>query len=168
MRIYPGVVGVGVMKAGNHLLKLHLGARTWPIHWRDVKETMRLLNAQATHNSTALFGHIRYCPETAEFLDKWNITFLRRDPRDIIVSRYHYIDCKGDWELAKDKTLEQCNNLVQWEQLASQIVSYEELVTMGYPRKSATFRKGLVGEWKNELPDGLYKGFEAVEHWEVG
>ena len=160
-------IGIGVMKTGTHLLAVRM-ENPFRIHFRTVEETLSRLKHYQAKSVHTLVGHCRYDPEIVEFLSDWEITFLTRDPRDVIVSRYYW-DADRDWDVARDKTLEQCINLVQWEPLAKEIISFEYLVTKNYTKNTPTFRKGLVGEWKKELPDGLYdESFDIVKHWEVG
>lgn len=96
------IVQITYPKSGSHLLGFALGLGTTPTwhksstsnfeEFRTEKEYHGIIKAHESHRG--LWSHIPYSPSTWRVLeDKYHgYIFLRRDPRDIVVSIAHYVD----------------------------------------------------------------------------
>ena len=95
------VCSISAPKTGSHMLGFGLGIPSALVYYkraggekgqfRSIKEQIEML---ARLNGRGIWAHIGYSNRMYEYLDKcYTATFfIRRDPRDVVVSMAHYLD----------------------------------------------------------------------------
>jgi hypothetical protein len=142
------VVLLAVPKSGTEYLA-HLLGLTEFLEWEadfskyDVKDNV--------------YGHIPYTEAIENKLLGIPKIFLRRDPRDCIVSWFHWAGCSIEEALHKCKF--RMFAMLPWEDVADHVIRYEDLISAPEHSLSAfnivgdinfkanTFRKGRIGDW---------------------
>ena len=95
------VCSISAPKTGSHMLGFGLGCMSRPVYhktaggqkgeFRSVKEQIEVLDRS---NKSGIWAHIGYSSRIHEYIKKrFTATlFIRRDPRDVVVSMAHYLD----------------------------------------------------------------------------
>jgi len=156
-----------VPKSGSIMLRNRVGMTNEELI-EDSEESLR----SRTDGGLNLWGHLSYAHKYRLMLDGYLIVFNYRDPRDTIVSHYYWENKTGkdiSWDTALYQSLEFMKRMSGWERFAHIYTRYELFANNGQPH-SYTFRRGIIGSWRDELPPDIAARYDALkgdlQRWE--
>lgn len=127
-----------------------------------------------------VYGHIPWREDIEEALVDIEKVFLYRDPRDCIVSWFHWKGCSFEEALRVIKY--RMYAMLPWESKADYVIRYEDLINNPEKTlepfeikgriefKAPTFRKGSTGDWVEYFSPShvaeYLRDYASVRHWE--
>jgi len=167
------VAHISVPKSGSNILRNELG---WSGKLRvpdgSPNRQRTILRQQLASGNGDVHGHLRYTEEYHELLKDHFIIFQYRDPRDTLVSWYHWFEkLKKDmsWKDIIHYGSRQMEIMEPWYEHCSLALRFEHLIEREYP-PTHTFRKGKIGVYREEFPSELWGYYNrrcrSVKYWE--
>ena len=168
------VAHLSVPKSGSNILREAMGwAGKIRVPDGSPKRQLRILKEQIASGDGDVNGHLRYTEEYHELLKDHFIIFQYRDPRDQIVSLYHWFNKlnKGmSWKDIIHYSSRQMEVMEPWYEHCDLAIRYEYLIEKDYP-PTHTFREGGgVGSYRQDFPPDLWNYYHhrcrKVRYWE--
>ena len=192
------IISISPQKSGSNILRRVLDLEEKPGIKVRAPKHFRYHELSDNADAEYLWGHVHYFPQTHAEIRRQDrkIWLLVRDPRDIVVSFWHFQlrigkDCSYVQSL--DFTSLHMNKIRPWEDVEVEIFHFEELILdpEGQAKRISSllerpeedvladllFRGGMsyregggIGSYQKDFPDDLYPAYwercADLKHWE--
>lgn len=166
------VVSISAPKTGSHLLGFGLGVKSQPIYhlksggdkgqFRSADEQIAILDKW---RHRGIWAHIGYSPKMERYLkESFTATFfIRRDPRDVVVSMAHYLekypDASTDMAFPTSKTH---MGLMKWDERLLWLITHMGLVL---PHFTGWIRDGVYQVKYEDMIDDRVGEFTKIQEY---